>query len=567
MKKLLALLPLLLWVLPCCAQLPYVPIRLGAGASSSGTTTCHLAGSGTQVNSGDLLIAAMAWFGSSNPPSISDTLSSTWTLQLSYLTPSIPLAIYTGIAGGTGIETITITVSGASFENISCADITIAGFTNTLDVSCSTATNCATAFSGTPATPSSPSITTTVNNDLIICYAGGFRSGGVFGIQTGSIATDVPVNFSNGADSQGMFYYFAGNAGSNNCTFTNATNDQGTVAIVALQASSIAIQSPAALPDGALSNAYKYTELATGGVGSYTWSISSGSLPSGLSINSSTGAITGTPTTSNNYSFTVQVTDGTHTATKSSTIKVTTGLNTPTVVQTKGCASNGNCASLLFASNVTSGNLIVANVGWLFGTTMTPEYCTDGVGTPFQLLFWEFNNVGPMGWFAGFAPTSGSDTVTCHSSSSTNAVQGIYEISNVQYFGNDNLLTPATQGSTASPATITSGSITTLVPNEMLLSAGWAFTNAATMAIQAPFTGIQTGWPTTGGYDAVSSVTTYTSSYSMASNTANAWVISMIGFRPASNGTVTPPPGFPMVIKYQKKIPWDRPRRLVLERI
>jgi hypothetical protein len=63
------------------------------------------------------------------------------------------------------------------------------------------------------------------------------------------------------------------------------------------------------LPDGQVSSAYSETVSATGGVTSYTWSIDSGSLPAGLSLNSSTGVISGTPTTSALSEFTVKVTD------------------------------------------------------------------------------------------------------------------------------------------------------------------------------------------------------------------------------------------------------------------
>ncbi len=48
---------------------------------------------------------------------------------------------------------------------------------------------------------------------------------------------------------------------------------------------------------------------ATGGVQPYTWSISGGALPGGLSL-SSDGNVTGTPTTSGSFHFTVQVADG-----------------------------------------------------------------------------------------------------------------------------------------------------------------------------------------------------------------------------------------------------------------
>jgi hypothetical protein len=63
------------------------------------------------------------------------------------------------------------------------------------------------------------------------------------------------------------------------------------------------------LPGGALNVAYSTTLAASGGTLPYTWSIVGGSLPAGLSLNSSTGVISGTPAESGSFSFTVQVTD------------------------------------------------------------------------------------------------------------------------------------------------------------------------------------------------------------------------------------------------------------------
>ena len=65
------------------------------------------------------------------------------------------------------------------------------------------------------------------------------------------------------------------------------------------------------LPNGEVNVAYSQTIQATGGSGSYSkWSITSGTLPLGLSLNSSTGVISGTPTQAGVSSFTVKVTDG-----------------------------------------------------------------------------------------------------------------------------------------------------------------------------------------------------------------------------------------------------------------
>ena len=75
------------------------------------------------------------------------------------------------------------------------------------------------------------------------------------------------------------------------------------------------------LPDSVVGSAYSSAIAATGGNGSYTWSVSSGSLPSGLSL-SATGTISGTSTTVGEFTFTVGVTDGQLSNSKVLTIRV-----------------------------------------------------------------------------------------------------------------------------------------------------------------------------------------------------------------------------------------------------
>ena len=61
---------------------------------------------------------------------------------------------------------------------------------------------------------------------------------------------------------------------------------------------------------GATQNqSYSQTLSATGGTAPYSWSVSSGTLPTGLNLNSSSGNISGTPTTAGTSTFTVKVTD------------------------------------------------------------------------------------------------------------------------------------------------------------------------------------------------------------------------------------------------------------------
>ena len=63
------------------------------------------------------------------------------------------------------------------------------------------------------------------------------------------------------------------------------------------------------LPNGAINKYYNQSLSASGGVPKYSWSIISGALPNGLTLNTSTGVITGKPTAVGTFNFTVQVID------------------------------------------------------------------------------------------------------------------------------------------------------------------------------------------------------------------------------------------------------------------
>jgi hypothetical protein len=63
------------------------------------------------------------------------------------------------------------------------------------------------------------------------------------------------------------------------------------------------------LPDGLIGNSYNSPLTAVYGTTPYSWTISSGSLPDGLTLGIGTGRITGIPTTTGTFTFTVQVSD------------------------------------------------------------------------------------------------------------------------------------------------------------------------------------------------------------------------------------------------------------------
>lgn len=71
----------------------------------------------------------------------------------------------------------------------------------------------------------------------------------------------------------------------------------------------IAITSLSPLPPGIVGVSYNVSLAATGGTGARTWSVVSGALPAGLTLNASTGQISGTLTTQGTSTFTIRVQD------------------------------------------------------------------------------------------------------------------------------------------------------------------------------------------------------------------------------------------------------------------
>jgi Putative Ig domain len=80
------------------------------------------------------------------------------------------------------------------------------------------------------------------------------------------------------------------------------------------------------LPNGSPGVPYSANLSAIGGALPYSWSVSSGNLPPGLSLNASTGQISGVPTAQGSFQFTIQVIDfGGNVATKVLTIGIGAG--------------------------------------------------------------------------------------------------------------------------------------------------------------------------------------------------------------------------------------------------
>jgi hypothetical protein len=140
------------------------------------------------------------------------------------------------------------------------------------------------------------------------------------------------------------------------------------------------VTSAGALTNAPLSSSYSQTVSATGD-GTITYSITSGSLPSGLSLNSSTGAITGTvPGTPSSNTFTITATDSQNQkASRSFSIAV---IATPTALDYLVVAGGGAGGAWYNAGGGGAGGLLQATgVSITAGVTYTITVGAGGTGS------------------------------------------------------------------------------------------------------------------------------------------------------------------------------------------
>jgi hypothetical protein len=186
-----------------------------------------------------------------------------------------------------------------------------------------------------------------------------------------------------------------------------------------LLASSPPVIATSALAPGQLGTPYDQTLQATAGTPPYAWSVSSGSLPPGLSLDASTGEITGTPTQSGSYPFTAQATD-------SSTALLTPNGATATESETitiAGLAPPPAGWSIAPAGTVTADSISGSGSGdvWAVGSGTIDHWdSTTGWTTAFTVPSAYFTAVHVISandvWAVGYQSPDGvlTQTLTVH---------------------------------------------------------------------------------------------------------------------------------------------------------
>ncbi|WP_395731929.1 putative Ig domain-containing protein [Prosthecobacter sp.] len=130
--------------------------------------------------------------------------------------------------------------------------------------------------------------------------------------------------------------------------------------------------SPSTLPNGMVNSAYSQTVTSSGGVGTMTYSISSGSLPAGLSLNATSGVISGIPTSTTAASFTVRATDSNN-CTGSTAYTIT--LACPTITVTPATLTTGT-VGVAYTQTLSGAGGIAPYAAWTVTSGTLPAGLT-----------------------------------------------------------------------------------------------------------------------------------------------------------------------------------------------
>ena len=204
------------------------------------------------------------------------------------------------------------------------------------------------------------------------------------------------------------------------------------------------------LNNGTVGVSYSQTLSASGGTLPYTWSIDSGSLPGGLSLNSSTGEISGEPAANGVFNFTVLVTDD-DTNTDTQPLSITINASGPNTYYISTTGSDTNNGSIIFpwatlqhaADTVQPGDTVLVNNGNYAGFRLS----TSGTSNSY-ITFKALNNNAVINSggsegdrvylenvsyviIQGFQVQGASDTgVAAHDASANNPMKGVIIRSN-----------------------------------------------------------------------------------------------------------------------------------------
>ncbi|WP_279363913.1 putative Ig domain-containing protein [Xanthomonas sacchari] len=151
-------------------------------------------------------------------------------------------------------------------------------------------------------------------------------------------------------------------SGTGSFNFTVSATDSGASPISGSRAYTLTVAAPTVtlpattLPNGTAGQAYSAAiTQASGGIAPYTYAVTAGALPAGVTVNSATGALSGTPTVTGNFSFTLVATDSTSGTPGQASRSYTLAIVAPTLTVAPSTLPSGTAGTAYSQTLSTSG--------------------------------------------------------------------------------------------------------------------------------------------------------------------------------------------------------------------
>jgi hypothetical protein len=230
-----------------------------------------------------------------------------------------------------------------------------------------------------------------------------------------TVTADPPIPWTAGTDSPGWIQQISPASGSVTTTvsYTLTANNTGVtrtgritvngLTLVITQDSALSITTNSTLPNGTVQTAYSQQLAAGGGKPDYRWTILSGA-PSWLSLNATTGVLSGTPASNGTYnSIVINVTDGVG-ASSNRTFSISVGTQgPPQPLSVTPSAGAGSTEQFQFVYSEPAGASAITKAYFLFQTsqntvnacygyydqTVNAFYLSDDSGTAWDAAIWQ----------------------------------------------------------------------------------------------------------------------------------------------------------------------------------